>query len=919
MKNIKYILLILVVFLLPISTKAETIQFNLCFEENGAYSITYDDEVNTEVSKDKINYEAILNNHISYPEGIDDSEKKKYEFTASGLAKNCYVSNNEVTLCPSNKEISKYNVIETYLSDEGVTDKISFNFNETTGKFNVNIKDVYSDELYVRYVYGSMKSNKVDELNASNFSGQFMNRSSNGYYTISNINAKTEVTLEFYIKKSTGCTGSYIGYISFYTPDSYEYEIDNPALTNSDYYGCNAVKNYVPTGMVNSEDLSKFNDVKKSYINECYSLKKVKYGEKVILRDTINTKLSKLKEMFSSYVNSNVTGSNICTDKYNISSKVTYASTGSYWSMVCIESYTASGDEAKLVKAGGGFSYQADYSVTRTCTITQINKPTKAAGCSYNITHLCSWPTKTGAGTGQDAGPTEDFDSCINLCDGGKYSQECINSCYSQTYENNRDISFLDKVSLNKNTGFASFIATTYTGSNTEYSCTTDHGRTGKLVRHCEHGVCDSACFSTWCGNVGGSCTFYTTKTPSGCVDNAEQAYQNALNASQTELNDFISKQNETIPTGVYTYKITDSYLETEKGKSYVFTVNSKDNPAVKVESVEKKVNSTPRSVSLGNSGGSYASYYETVTVTSDITVNLPLSYVDKVNGDVVYKTDADSKQTFRINHTKNKLDTVTDFNESKYYSQNDRKYYTSIWSQNTNVVIVDNTVKLVRNDTDYNIKVSSSSVGGGEFTSDISCYYGVYNNFYVDDPDDNNKGIQYIYRPIDLDDVFPNNRNPRWNWTGTLNSGTHTGTEAASYSDQNSLNYNIDPITLTEEIEAKGDSIYDVQTDSSEIDYEFVLTRENIRNIRNYNKNVRDYNGDGYNNYADYNMSCYTNSSGKEVCTSKFLDNISGNSGTESSVNFITYSVSGFTIEARKKLAGCNNSKGGACVELGS
>lgn len=912
MKNIKYIVLVLVVLLLPVSAKAEVIQFNVCFGDKGAYSISYDSEKNTEVSKNKINYEAAVNGHLPYPEGINDTDKEKYEFTASGLAKSCYVSGDNLVMCPSDSEISKYNVIDTYLSDDGVTNKINFKFNESTGNYTITVKDAYNDELYVRYVYGGMKSNKIDELNASNFTGQFLNRSSNGIYTISNVGAKTEITLEFYIKKTTGCTGSYIGYISFYTPDSYDYEIDNPALTNPNAYQCDVVKNYVPTGMVNLDDLSKFNSVKKSYINECYGLNKIKYGEKGNLYQTIDGKFKKLKEMFSSYTNSSTSGSKICTDKYNIGSKVTYANTGSYWSMVCTESYTASGDEAKLVSAGGGFSYQANYSVTRTCTITQINKPTKASSCYYSLSHLCSWPTKTGTGTGQDAGPTEDFDNCVNSCDGGKYTQECINACYSEVYEDDRNIGM-----LNKENKYKTFAVSTYTGPNTGTACTTDHGRPGQILTHCEHGVCDSACFSTWCGNHGGSCTFYSNKYPSGCVDDAEQAYQNALAASQAELDRFKELQNRVIPTGEYTYEITDSYLKTEKNKAYVFTVNSKNNPAVNIESVEKKNNLNLTSKPLGNSGGGNASYYETIVVTSDIKVNLPLAYIDKVNGSVVYKTSIDSKQTFSINHKMDRLDTVSEFTESRYYN-GENKYYTSTLSDDINVVVVDDKVTLVRKDTDYNIKVSSSSVGGGSFKSDISCYYGVYNNFIVDDPD-RPRGIQYIYRTIDLEDVFPNDREPRWNWTGTLNSSTHKGTGAASFADQNSLKYNINPVRLTQEIEGKGYTIYDVKSNSSEVDYEFVLTSENIRNIRSYNKKVRDYNGDGYNNYADYNMSCYKNSKGKEVCTSKFLDNISGNSGSETATDFITYSVSGFNIQARKNLAGCNNSKSGACVEIGS
>ncbi len=34
------------------------------------------------------------------------------------------------------------------------------------------------------------------------------------------------------------------------------------------------------------------------------------------------------------------------------------------------------------------------------------------------------------------AGPSKDFDDCINDCDGGKYSQSCINKCYTKVYGN---------------------------------------------------------------------------------------------------------------------------------------------------------------------------------------------------------------------------------------------------------------------------------------------------------------------------------------------------------------------------------------------------------------------------------------------------------------------------------------------------
>ena len=39
-----------------------------------------------------------------------------------------------------------------------------------------------------------------------------------------------------------------------------------------------------------------------------------------------------------------------------------------------------------------------------------------------------------GPGYTTQAGPSEDFDSCVSSCDGGKYSQKCIDSCYNSVY-----------------------------------------------------------------------------------------------------------------------------------------------------------------------------------------------------------------------------------------------------------------------------------------------------------------------------------------------------------------------------------------------------------------------------------------------------------------------------------------------------
>ena len=50
---------------------------------------------------------------------------------------------------------------------------------------------------------------------------------------------------------------------------------------------------------------------------------------------------------------------------------------------------------------------------------------------------VCIPTPKCTRSSGQESdkgGPSEDFDSCVQECDGGKYSQKCIDSCYNKVY-----------------------------------------------------------------------------------------------------------------------------------------------------------------------------------------------------------------------------------------------------------------------------------------------------------------------------------------------------------------------------------------------------------------------------------------------------------------------------------------------------
>ena len=93
-------------------------------------------------------------------------------------------------------------------------------------------------------------------------------------------------------------------------------------------------------------------------------------------------------------------------------------------------------------KAGMCFEYKVKVQSKVAC------KSTWKGGAKPQKQKLCNiYPVCNSSKTFYDqAGPDEEFDSCIDKCDNGKYSQNCINKCYKSVYENvnNKKISYND-------------------------------------------------------------------------------------------------------------------------------------------------------------------------------------------------------------------------------------------------------------------------------------------------------------------------------------------------------------------------------------------------------------------------------------------------------------------------------------------
>ena len=135
----------------------------------------------------------------------------------------------------------------------------------------------------------------------------------------------------------------------------------------------------------------------------------------------------------------------------------------------CREQLTVTYGPPKAVIAGQCFTYEVEVKSKVTCMVTDINFgdfPSFDGSSGVNggnggngninisgsgIALISFVPCDIRAvcvngsghvaslGYAEQAGPSEDFDECVKACDGGKYTQKCINSCYDKVYNNKEE------------------------------------------------------------------------------------------------------------------------------------------------------------------------------------------------------------------------------------------------------------------------------------------------------------------------------------------------------------------------------------------------------------------------------------------------------------------------------------------------
>lgn len=103
----------------------------------------------------------------------------------------------------------------------------------------------------------------------------------------------------------------------------------------------------------------------------------------------------------------------------------------------CTEILTVEYGPPVATKAGLCFEYKVKVTSTVTCN-TNENEVKAPDLANYKVCEPSVYCQDTATGKSNiSAGPSEEFDSCINECDNGKYTQKCINKCYKKVYGDN--------------------------------------------------------------------------------------------------------------------------------------------------------------------------------------------------------------------------------------------------------------------------------------------------------------------------------------------------------------------------------------------------------------------------------------------------------------------------------------------------
>ena len=578
----------------------------------------------------------------------------------------------------------------------------------------------------------------------------------------------------------------------------------------------------------------------------------------------------------------------------------------------CRETITITYGPPVAIRAGLCFEYRVKVKSEVKCETKVVGEEPKLS--DYDVCTPIPACVHDSGWVGTAAGPNDEFTKCVNECDGGKYTQSCINSCYNKVYENTTTTN----TSVNK-TATIENVAKKST-FNYSQECTKNKPEKGT-----------QAYYNCILANKNSS------------IKDVQEALKNGRNGK------YVINSNNTISWNAGSYRLfwdqlgryytdfSSNYLSAAQGGGWVFSdsfaranygtsvcgavcswtgcplarangyyhggkatngqfINKEDVVAgyeVDMETYQNVMKECKAAASCSTNTATF-----TITVNNKLTSSNGDNYInyDKAsltpgNG-LATKTDSDSiilENDFCYNSDKEISDSqkyLTEWSfpgtwinnktgeisydkktDSAWHEKKD-KFCTNLKSAMVNTEWWQQKVegteltsdKLVK-DIVYNIKASTEKFGYYSWNVNLQCFYSIYdktkdsNTNPGSNADDND--LLYRLRSVELEDVFPSTEGKE------TSESTSTGrvpgfnwTNAATNLKNDT--YRVTPGALTSAIQTRGNTIYSNKDEY--LDYEFELDRKTLNEIKDDSKNKKfNSYGTGSNYKVVNGVSVYT------------------------------------------------------------
>lgn len=564
---------------------------------------------------------------------------------------------------------------------------------------------------------------------------------------------------------------------------------------------------------------------------------------------------------------------------YNYTGKNAKTTSTTACTRTCEESVVVEYGPPVASKAGLCFEYKVKVTSRVKCySDIKINPPTPPTVCTP--VPICnSIPGYT-----HQAGPKEEFDSCIQKCDGGKYSQKCSNQCYKQVYGDKKTA----KLALDYQGGTARKV------NNASLCAGGKYTRNGNTISWSGSGYGRWYCEQNYPVIESGYHLQNGFKWGNSCHDDCQwtgcdgDTYLNVSEASKDyirnlqEYNKAIStcraSASCTTKTAYFTINVTYKHEKDKDGKTettinFPYTENNAKNraslPSLGKDDAVDNTQSSPTNTNIfipDTDTKGYNGCYDRTSAKNWYRAewSFPGTWIHTKTGDISY---IDKSQDSAWKTKKNKF--CVPLNALSVNTK---------WWEWRQTGKDENNPSAIENSIDYNIKAATTNFGYFGWDFEFSCFYALNNS--------NSEGESTIspknfsFRIVDTTDLFPA---PNGSTTAgeIVTNPTATGrvpgfnwSSSASVKEFKNSNYTVDPTTLIGKIQQRQGSIYNESNEEEYLDYSFVLDKQTLAEIRKYNANRKytEYDGktqtkNGITIYESSLINKYANKQGNVGC----------------------------------------------------